>query len=99
MHLVACRRTAQMGQPGATDQQVRRIGMVERRQDPQFLKQLRIVMRLANATLLDLMRQSRTRLDRRQRQLANTLDTLDLTHLITVDQTDPALTVAQFKLY
>ncbi len=99
VHLVACRRTAQMGQPGAADQQVRRIRMVERRQDPQLLKQLRIVVRLANATLLDLVRQSRTRLDCRQRQLANTFDTLDLTYLITVDQTDPALTVAQFKLY
>ncbi len=99
VHLVACRCTAQMCQPGAADQQVRRIRMVERRQDPQLLKQLRIVVRLANATLLDLMRQSRPCLDSHQRQLANTFDTLDLTHLITIDQPDPALTVAQFKLY
>ncbi len=99
VHLVTRRRTAQVCQPGAADQQVRRIRMVERWQDPQLLKQLRIVVRLANATLLDLMRQSRTCLDRRQRQLANTLDTLDLTHLVTVDQPYTALAIAQFKLY
>ncbi len=88
-----------MRQPGATDQQVRRIRVVERRQNPQVLEQLRIVMSVAKPTLLNLPSQIRTRLDRRQRQLAHALGADHFTHLITVNQPHPTLTVAQFKLH
>src|SRR5476649_578145 len=93
VHLVPRRGAAQVGQAGAADQQVSRVRVVERRQDFQVGQQCTVVVAVAQAQPVDLLRQLDARLDGRQRQLTHAAGRLYFAQLGAFYDADTALTV------
>ncbi|MOA05161.1 hypothetical protein D3C78_1247480 [compost metagenome] len=87
-----------MGQARAADQHVRRVRMVQRRQDAPLRQQFGIVMADAQPQALHLLFKACARLDRRQCQIANAARVLHFADQTVVDHADTAFAVTQFEL-
>ncbi|MNP39112.1 hypothetical protein D3C76_1326700 [compost metagenome] len=98
MHLVPGRRAAQVSQASATDQQVRRIRVIQRWQDAQLRQQSSIVVADAEPQALHLLLQIEACFDRCQRQVANRACLTNFQDLRPLDHADTALAVTQFEL-
>lgn len=88
-----------MGQSGAADQHVRRVRVIQRRQNSQLGQQLGIVVTDAQAQGLHLLLKVDARLDRRQCKVTHGARVLDFSHQTVFDHADAALAVTQFKLH
>ena len=98
VHLVAGRGAAQMRQTGAADQHVRRVRVIERRQNAQVFEQLRIVVAAAQAEGFDLLLQSAAGFDGGQGQITHAAGGLHFAHHSAFDHADAAFAVTQFEL-
>ncbi|MCY1455482.1 hypothetical protein D9M71_726200 [compost metagenome] len=87
-----------MGQARTADQHVRRVRMIQRRQDAPLRQQIGIVMADAQPQALHLLFKARARFNRRQCQVANSARVLHFTDQAVVDHTDTAFAVTQFEL-
>ncbi len=87
-----------MCQTGTAHQQVRRVRMIQRRQDAPVFEQLRIVMTDAQAVGLYLLLQSAAGFDGGQREIAYATGVLHFADQPVVDHADAALAVDQFEL-
>jgi hypothetical protein len=73
--------------------------MIQRRQDAQLLKQLRVIVMLTQPEAIDLPSQADTGIDGRQGQLAHAVRAEYFMDPVTVYQTNATLAIAQFELY
>ena len=99
VHFVPGRGTAQVGKPGATDQHVGRVRVIQRRQDPAFSQQRLIVMGDAQPQRFDLLCQRHPGVDRGQCHLAHAGATGHFADQVVLHHAHAALAIVQFKLY
>jgi hypothetical protein len=93
MHFVPCRGAAQMGQARAADEHVRRVRVIQRRQDAQRGEQFGVVVADAQAQSVYLLLQICAGFDGGQCQIANGVCVLDFPDQTALDDADAALAV------
>ncbi|VVM62575.1 hypothetical protein PS662_01383 [Pseudomonas fluorescens] len=99
VHLVPRRSAAQMGQAGAADQHVRRVRVIQRRQDAQCGEQFCVVVADAQAEGIHLLLKIDPGFNRPQRQIAHRASVLYFADQIVLDHANTALAVNQFELH
>jgi hypothetical protein len=98
VHFVPGRSAAQVRQAGAADQHVRRVRMIQRRQDTQLCQQFDVVMADPQPETFHLLLKVDPGFDRRQCQVTNRVRILHLVYQPLFDHANPALAVSQFEL-